>query len=456
MSSINRSPTYKNSTKITYNYVPAKVPNHEGLMVDNTDAESKLRRVTMTHMLWQDQFYVDGVNSAAYIETLVKQVHPDKVAALAKEARSEFKLRHVPLLLMRGLAKKGALRAEDLAEVIQRPDELGEFLAIYRKDNKREPLSNQVKRGLATAFAKFNEYSLAKWDKNSAAYSLRDVMFLTHPKPANLAQELLFKKVADQKLETPDTWETELSAGANKLETFSRLMAEKKLGALAFIRNLRNMVSAGVPESRIREYAQTVNLERVLPFRFITAAKQVPQLTDMLEQMMFRCLEGHDKLPGTTVLMVDVSGSMFEMSGYVGKSKDLLRFDAAAALAVLCREICEKVEIFTFSNSTVKLNSKLRGFALVKAMYDSQPHSGTDLRQAVRAVNTNIGRMFDRFIVFTDEQSSTEPGQVNCHKPYVVNVGSYENGIAKKDWLTISGFSEATIDYILAHEQGKV
>lgn len=118
-------------------------------------------------------------------------------------------------------------------------------------------------------------------------------MFLAHPKPANAAQAELFKKVADQKLETPDTWETELSAGAAKKDTFERLMSERKLGALAFLRNLRNMEQSGVSEAAIRAYGATLNTERVLPFRFIAAARIVPKYEDMLEQMMFKCLEKH-------------------------------------------------------------------------------------------------------------------------------------------------------------------
>ncbi|WP_390174307.1 TROVE domain-containing protein, partial [Staphylococcus pseudintermedius] len=84
-------------------------------------------------------------------------------------------------------------------------------------------------------------------------------------------QEALFKRVANQELETPDTWETQLSAVADAKETFTRLMAEKKLGALAFLRNLRNMVQAGVTEDEVRAYGSTVDASKVLPFRYIAA-----------------------------------------------------------------------------------------------------------------------------------------------------------------------------------------
>jgi hypothetical protein len=71
------------------------------------------------------------------------------------------------LLLVREMARHKshrALVAETLARVIQRADELAEFVAIYWKDG-RVPLSGQVKKGLAAAFPKFDEYQLAKYDR---------------------------------------------------------------------------------------------------------------------------------------------------------------------------------------------------------------------------------------------------------------------------------------------------
>ena len=280
---------------------------HGGAVVNKIRAESELVRSVLANMLWEDTFYEDGESNAARIAKLTKQVSPDFVGKLAVRARSEFKLRHIPLLLLRELARNGKLKAATLTDAIQRPDEIGEFLSIYWKDGKT-PIANQVKKGLANAFHKFNEFQLSKWDKNSSAVTLRDVMFLTHANPKG--REDLFKRIANQEMAIADTWETRLSAGADKKETFAELMAEGRLGALAFLRNLRNMIQSGISEKEIRAYAQTVNVDKVLPFRYIAAAKIVPQLTDMLEDMMFRSLHKHKKLKGTTLVVIDTSGSM--------------------------------------------------------------------------------------------------------------------------------------------------
>lgn len=426
-----------------------RVSTHEGAKVPTITAEKQLNRVVLASMLWENEFYVDGVSNAKTIAGLVSQVAPEKVAALALKARTDMKLRHVPLHLMRELARAGKMKADDLTAIIQRPDEMAEFVSLYWKEG-RQPLSNQVKRGLANAFHKFNEYALAKWDKNSAAVRLRDVMFLTHPKPQNAAQADLFKRIAADELKTPDTWETELSSGADKRETFTRLMREKKLGALAFLRNLRNMVQSGVNESLIRAYAKSVNTDRVLPFRFLAAARIVPEFEDMLEEMMLRSLESHEKLPGKTVLLIDVSGSMF--GARVSAKSDLDRFDAAASLAVLAREICEEVEIYSFSDRIARIAPR-RGFALVEAIRTSQPHSGTTTGLAVNHINAHT--KYDRLVVFTDEQSHDAVPSPKG-KGYVINVASYENGINSGAWTTITGMSEAVIDYIAQSEKSDI
>lgn len=58
-----------------------------------------------------------------------------------------------------------------------------------------------------------------------------------------------WKALAEKTLASPDTWEVSLSAtkGENKREAWERLLAERKLGPLALIRNLRNFVECQVP-----------------------------------------------------------------------------------------------------------------------------------------------------------------------------------------------------------------
>jgi len=425
---------------------------HEGAPARNISPELQLRRSVLACLLWESQFYEDGVEIAGRIAELVPKVGAEKVAALAIEAREQMKLRHAPLLLVREMARHATHRrlvAETLERVIQRADELSEFVAIYWKDG-RVPLSAQVKKGLAAAFPKFDEYQLAKYDRGGPI-KLRDVLFLSHAKPHDAAQAGVWKKLIWGRLATPDTWEVALSesgkdGGPGKREAWERLLREQKLGALALLRNLRNMREDGVDESLVFAALTGMKTARVLPFRFLAAARHAPQWEEPLEEAMLKSVAEQSKLPGRTIVLVDVSGSM---TAPLSRRSEMQRTDAAYGLAVLIREIAEKAVVYSFSDRVVEVPAR-RGFALRDAIDASQPHNGTLLGNAVEWLNK--GERYDRLIVITDEQAhDTVPKPKG--KGYVINVASYKDGVGYGKWTHIDGWSEAVIEYIRALEE---
>ena len=330
--------------------------------------------------------------------------------------------------------------------MIQRADELSEFVALYWSEGK-QPLSAQAKKGLAAAFTKFDEYALAKYNRASPV-KLRDVLFLCHAKPVDTAQAELWKRLVADELATPDTWEVALSGGADKREAWERLLEENKLGALALLRNLRNMAEAKVSESLVAAGLGRMKTERVLPFRFIAAARYAPQWERELEQAMFRALdgksgEGPSRLSGKTVLMVDVSGSM---DAPLSRRAEMRRNDAAYGLAILLREIAEQCSVYTFSDKLVRVPSR-QGFALRDALNASQPHSGTYLGKALG----ELDEKYDRLIVITDEQSHDAVPNPQA-RGYVINVASFQNGVGYGKWVHIDGWSDSVVEYIRAAE----
>jgi len=413
---------------------------HEGAPAVTISPEAALRRSVLACMLWENEFYESGETIAARIRALVPQVEPATVAALAVEARTAMNLRHAPLLLAREMARYATHRslvAETLVRVIQRADELAEFVAIYWADG-RTPLAASVKKGLAAAFTSFDEYALAKYDRTGAV-RLRDVLFLCHARPRDTAQAELWKRLAAGELATPDTWEVALSSGGDKRAHWERLLVGGRLGALALLRNLRNMKAAGVSEDYIAAALETMRTDRVLPFRFLAAARYAPQWEPNLERAMFRSLGEADRLAGRTVLLVDVSGSMVAP---LSARSTMLRTDAAYGLAVLLTEVAEKVSVYTFSDACAAIPPR-RGFALRDAMEVSQRHGGTRLGAAL----DSIREQYDRIIVITDEQSHDRVGAPRG-RGYMINVASARNGVGYGPWTHIDGFSEAVIDYI--------
>lgn len=424
---------------------------HEGAPAAVITAEQALRRSVLSCLLWENEFYEDGQSIADRIAALSIEVASQVLADLAVEARERFNLRHAPLMLLVGLVRHGgSLVAPTIERVIQRADDLTEFVAIYWRNGKR-PFSKQMKRGLAAAFAKFDAYQLAKYDRDGPV-KLRDVLFLIHAKPADEAQAALWKGVADRTLASPDTWEVALSGGADKKATFERLLAERKLGYLALLRNLRNMDQAGVDEALVTEaILARRGAHRVLPFRYVAAARAAPRYERWLDEALMETVLQGPVFPGRTVILVDVSSSM---TARLSAKSDLTRMDAAATLAAV---IPGDVRVFSFSDGVVEVPAR-RGMAGVDAIVRSQPHHGTRLFDAVAEVNRKV--VYDRLVVITDEQATDASrfghwiqGSLGKlpdpkGKGYVINVASARNGVGYGKWVHIDGFSEAVLTYI--------
>ena len=446
---------------------PVRLAGGVSAIADRTSKLNELYRTVLACMLFEDTYYEGGESVAQRIAKLVPEVQPDKVASLAMNARGAAKLRSVPLFLVREMARHDAYKpfvAETLNQVIQRADELAEFLALYWKDGK-QPLANSVKKGLAKAFTKFDEYALAKYNRDNKV-KLRDVLFLCHAKPQNKAQEKLWKRLIDDKLATPDTWETALSAtqgdADNKKEAWERLLSENKLGAMALLRNLRNFEQTGVDRDLVKTALKRCKTDRVLPFRFITAVKHAPRWQSELEDLMLRAVEGKKALKGKTVVVVDVSGSM---RGALAGKTEMSRVECAASLCILFRELCEDVVFYATAGSDgscihrAALVRPHRGFALRDAIVEQMGKlggGGIFLKQ-VMDFTRDAEKKADRVIVITDEadtdhKANPQTADAWGKRNYIINISVEKGGIAFGKFNHINGFSESVIDYLAATE----
>ena len=417
---------------------------HEGAhATPGLSPERQLRRSVMSCLLWEAEFYEDGQSIADRIGDAARQVTPQVIARIAAEAREVMNLRHVPLILLDVLSeargRTDGLVANTIARVIQRPDELGEFLAIYWR-NGRKTVSSQVRKGLARAIPKFSEYQLAKYDRDSKV-KLRDVLRIARPKPENDDQSSLWKRVVSRTLKIPDTWEVELSAGKDKKATFERLIHEHKLGYFALLRNLRNMAESGVEKDMVNNaiMAREGGAERILPFRYIAAARAAPQFEPALDVALQAAIKELPKLDGTTIVLVDVSGSM---NMPISRHSDMRRLEAAAALGSIIN--CDALRVFSFSNMIIEVPSRC-GMSGVDAIVNSQPHNGTELGAALAYV---YRLPHDRLIVITDEQSHDRVDDPVTPRSYMINMASYRNGVGYGRWIHIDGFSEGVLRFI--------
>lgn len=435
MSSLNQSPQ-----PLTHGGSPAK----------QITKYQELRRSVLACMLWEDTFYEDGVSIADRISTLASQVEPIQVLRLADVAREDMKLRHAPLLLIDAVAKSrkgGSDLGRTVTRVCKRPDDMTELLAIYWRDclgldqqHKVRPLPKQYRVGLGNALRKFDEYQLAKYNR-SGAVTLKDILFLCRPKPRTLQEQRLWKKLANDQLATPNTWETRLSAGEDKKEMFENMLTSGNLGYMALLRNLRNMNQANVDRSLVNDALQKGAMHsKALPFRFVAAARAVPSWEHMIDTAMQITMNNIEPLPGKTTIAVDISGSM---GSSLSSKSDITRQDAACALAVLIAGIAEDFHVIAFHNRVYDVPSR-KGLGLIDAI-NKFGSGGTNLPAAVQHGNETKP---DRLIVITDEQSTYGRVSDPIGRGYMINVASYQNGVGYGKWTNITGFSENVIEWM--------
>jgi len=94
-----------------------------------------------------------------------------------------------------------------------------------------------------------------------------------------------------------------------------------------------------VAEALVSGALGAMNASRVLPFRFLAAARHAPHFEEALEQAMLKSVATQAKLPGRTIVLVDVSGSMTAPLRSGRKCSAPMQ---AYGLAVLCARDCRE------------------------------------------------------------------------------------------------------------------
>ena len=367
-----------NYTSMKFNFFKAKkvaISNYENAPADVMEPAMELYTSVVTTSL-SHAFYELEDDRRVRINALISRCNPEFIAKLAVYARSTMNLRSVPLALIVELAKKesgNGLVSRSVTRVVQRADEITELLACYQLSNDRKgtkklnSLSKQIQKGLANSFNKFDVYQFAKYNRKTDV-ELRDALFLVHPKAKDELQQQIFDQIATGTLATPYTWETELSAlGQSRFENadtkatafklkWEELLTSKKLGYMALLRNLRNILTADVSAQHIELIAQylanetAVKGSKQLPFRFLAAYRELQTNSSKYTGVLLEALESAvqhsaNNISGfgfdtSIVIACDVSGSM--QTAIAPKSSVQL-FDIGLMLAMLLQARCKNV-----------------------------------------------------------------------------------------------------------------
>ncbi len=271
--------------------------NYEGAKAYTLSPEMELYTLTCTFAL-QPKFYESSNDQLDRLRGLIRNVSPLFVAKLAIYAREKMYLRTVPVVMAVELAKihQGDSTISRLVgRIVQRADEINELLGYYTVTNNRTgtkklgKVSNQLKKGIKEVFesGRFQEYHFGKYNR-STDVKFRDALFLTHPKPQTPEMRTLFGKIVNDTLDTPYTWETQLSEagqasspGTTKKAVWEELIDSGKLGYMGLLRNLRNIIQENVSQGHIDTVCgrigdpEQVKRSKQLPFRFLSAYRML-------------------------------------------------------------------------------------------------------------------------------------------------------------------------------------
>jgi 60 kDa SS-A/Ro ribonucleoprotein len=329
-----------NATKQTVAEV-TRTTNHEGAEAfDPADPRLALYKRTINQLL-EDSFYEsDEEHLAAVVQHFdaAADEDPEFVLKLAAYAREELYLRDIPQVLLVLAANDDrfkddsdeSLIREWAPAVIQRMDETATALAVH-DDLFGGTAPWPLRRGIEDALVGMADaYTLGKYELSRREVTLRDVFNRVHPEPVNEQQEDLFERFIRgdlddhpdvEPLASPNTWETVISERGNTQEAWETLIADEEytLPIFASIRNLRNMLEAGVDETTIVDHLSldAVRHAPLYPFRYYQAYKalgeaglEAPAVEHWLEEAIDVAIEHVPDGLGETFVGVDLSGSM--------------------------------------------------------------------------------------------------------------------------------------------------
>ena len=491
----------------------SKTVNYEGADAYQLTPQVDLYSAVVTSSL-EPKFYESAGDRVERVRNLVKKNSPEFVAKLAVYTREKMYLRSMPLVLAVELARihKGdSLVSKTVERVVKRADELTELLAYYQLANKRTDekklnnLSKQIQKGLANAFNNFDEYQFAKYNRDNEI-KIRDVLFLVHPHPKSMTQQLLFDKIVNDTLEVPYTWEVELSElGQNAFDNdiarkdafkgkWEELIKSDKLGYMAMLRNLRNFIENDVGvecmeivADRLADPNQVLR-SRQFPFRFLSAYRSIKGITsphvsnivDALEKAIAVSIDNVSGFSATETYLIasDVSGSM---SVPISRNSTVQNYDIGLVLGMLARSKCKSVATGIFGSDWKVVNLPQDNILANSDHLDELSRLvgwATNGWKVIADIHQQ-GVKFDKVMMFTDMQlwdtqnywggnstKNTLKDYWNMYKRdvnpdaklYIFDLAGYGNSFLdtnNKDVFLIAGWSEKVFDVLDSIENGE-
>lgn len=356
--------------------------------------------------------------------------------------------------------------------IIYRLDDILEIIACYQALNPGKPLPNSMKKGFKLALESADHYELAKYQGNGKSVSLIDVVNLVHPKPTK-DMESIFKQLMNGELKQFNTIEDKNTKSGQEVakkvkegviskeqaavelneakeENFAELIKTRKIGYLALLRNLRNIINTGA-NTEIVKGACTILVDEKL----IRQSLVFPHQIDLaLEILISECGVSNAKLfiqalnkayelaipnltelfsSGRTAVVFDSSGSMSSKIRLVNNKQghEAAINKAALIAATLAKGIGADVYHFADYCDSIKFNPADSVNTLKNQFLAKQGHVGYGT--SFSSIMTKLGNNYDRVFVISDMQGRDAIAR-NSHSNayiYAVDICGYGTSMFK-------------------------
>lgn len=471
-----------------------KVVNHGGEENFNVNAKESFVSIATTSMI-SDKFYEtrdEGIQNLVDSLSALKKSDPEFVLKVAAYARKEMNMRSAPQIILVECANRDEFKpyiSKWAPLIMSRADEPVDAMA-YQLLKYGKPIPNSLKKAIKSKLETFSEYNLAKYQRKNSTVKMADVIKLTHPNLGEVGKKIL------EGTASADTWEKNLSSGVGDSKKESWEISIPKMGYMALLRNLRNMIKEEIDLKlfktvlgKLSDKDQVKNSKQ-FPFRFFSAHRELEQMTMGINpnqlKMVNLALEALGKainhsvsnvnIEGHNLFLIDSSGSM---SSSVSDKSKIDCIDIGLLLGCIGVNKSDSSELWTFDTVT-NVRKVRKTLPILDQVSNIRQHchgGATYLNTALELLNTT-GKKFDNIIVVSDYQVYTDRGWGSSHpsthqalwkkylstnpdaKMYSIDLRGYDKGTpVKKDANNVflfSGWSEKILEMIGADSSGLV
>lgn len=410
-----------------------KTTNFAGGEAYQQNTKTELASLVLTSMLIDKMYRSAGDEQTRLIDlltTLNKRGELQFAAQAALYARHEHGLRTISHVIAGEIAlMKGefAWRRRFFDQIVRRPDDAIEIVGYVRgKNGSDKMLPNALKRGIAAALVRFDEYALSKYKGEAKAFTLVDLANLCHPKaPKKHPIHLLMTDT----IAPAHTWEMLLSEAGKatdpakaKAAAWKDVIESEQLGYMACLMNLRNIIEQAPkmvkPALAIITDEKQVRKSLLMPTQFVSAAKALSEINGegvrealaAVNTATEIAMSNVPTLEGRTLVALDASGSM-----NAAATERYSCFEIGALFAAVLYKANKNTDFMYFANDGqyMSFDADQKLLPLREQVVQKRINGGTNFHAIFQAAN----RAYDRIVILSDMQAWMATGEWQTSNP---------------------------------------